>query len=346
MWGMVGGGQAVLSRLLIEMDGMTEIKLRDRIENKMRGWFGIEDIYPGIVLYVGATNRPDALDPAITRAGRLSKKIGVDSPDKRSRKLIFEGYLGKVSNEVKDDDVKELVANTSWATPADISVAIVQDAPRIAIFKDRDYIIFNDIEDAMYEQLVGIKNPISDFNPTQRKQVATHEAGHVVSMHIARPEKRIAKASIVRRSASLGFALDVDIEDIYTMPLKRIKKDIFVSLAGDVATEIGMGERWTGATGDYKAIINRMNVLVLHGEFAGRIPLNTDGPMGGAFTDRHTQKAAYDFLDECRAEVTKMLKDNWELVETITDALLKKDELVSAEIYELLDAEPPKRGEQ
>ena len=341
MGGMGGGGQAVLSRLLIEMDGMTEIKLRDRIENKMREWFGIEAIDPGIVLYIGATNRPDALDPAITRSGRFSKKITVDSPDKRSRRLIFEGYLRKVNNKVSDNDVNELVANTSWATPADISVAVVEDAPRIAIFRGQDHITFDDVEDAMYEQLVGIKNPISDFDPTQRKQVAIHEAGHVVTMHIARPEKRIAKASIVRRGGGvLGFALDVDIEDIYAMPLNRIKKDIFVSLAGDVATEIGMKERWTGASGDYRAIISRMHALALHGEFANRIPLSQAEP----FNDRRIAKSAQDFMEECRAEVEKMLSSNWELVEAITDALLEKDELVSAEIYELLGAEPPVKG--
>ena len=210
-----GGGLGVLSKLLTVMDETKELTLRRQIVNKMRGWYGYEPVTQGQVLWMGATNRPTALDPALTRPGRIDKMIRVDPPDRESRKKIIQGYLNKI---VHDDsvDVDRLTDDLQGVTPAQISSSIERSAARYTINDKRDKISMRDIEEAFQEDIVGLANPITNFAPRQKEQVAVHEAGHAVASHILFPQKRITTVSIIRRgSGDLGYMRDGEQEEIY-----------------------------------------------------------------------------------------------------------------------------------
>lgn len=327
-----GGGLGVLSTLLTEMDGTKEIGLRDEIQNKIRRWFGIPDIDLGVVLWMGATNRPDALDPAFVRPGRIDKIVPVDRPDNDSRKLIIEGYLRKV----KHDDtvnVEALTYTTQGVTPAKISSAIQRGAARHAIYDGRTEISQKDIEAALQEDIFGLTNPIQGLAKEQEYQIAIHEAGHAVVSAILRPWKRITNVSIIRRgSGVLGYMRDVETEEVYSMPLSRMAATIQVLLAGHVATELILGEPWTGASSDIQHVQRVMLSMAMHGEFS-TIPFK----IGDPFEDKKIKLAGDVYIEETVLGTRQLLDENREFLLRLADELMEHKELSSLEFYAIAD---------
>ena len=134
----MGGGTGALTRLLYEMDGIDSKTLKEKLKGKLfqimgkkppdRNWH---------VLFMGSTNRPDVIDPALKRPGRFDQLIKVDLPDRTGRREIVEGYLRTVNH---DDtvDIEAIVMNNRAATPAQIMAAITKDAVRVALFDHRN----------------------------------------------------------------------------------------------------------------------------------------------------------------------------------------------------------------
>lgn len=326
------GSMGLLTRLLYEMDGIDEIPLFDQCENKIRRFLGIEEINPGTIMVLGATNIPEVLDPALTRPGRFDRKIYVDLPDKKSRRAIIEGYLSQIKHD-PDIDIEELVQITPHVTPAQISAAITKDAVRIAFFDGRNTVTQRDIEDALEEQVLGIPNPIADFDPEQRRQVAIHEAGHAIVQHFVRPDERIVRVSIIRRGGALGYMLPVSKVDLYTLPLDTFIRDIMVSLAGHVATELVLGKAWTGAGGDLMAVRSRIMILASHGLF-GSFPID---PSGKIEYSPKTRELVDEFLQDCLTKTKKVLIDHRKALDALVEALLEKDDLLGREVVEIIE---------
>jgi cell division protease FtsH len=335
MGGMAGGGagMGVLSRLLTVMDGVTEISKRDEIQNRIRTWFGIPTIEQGVVLFIGATNRPDVLDSALVRPGRFDRRISIGKPDKHTRRALFEGYLKKVKHAPMN--IEELVADTDGVSHAFIASAIEKDAARLAIFDGRKEITQRDIERSIEENIVGMANPVKDMMPDQKLEVAIHEAGHALMMHLVRPGKRIAGASIIRRSGGiLGYVRDVERDEIFARPLAAYTADIMVSLAGHEAVVLVLGQPWTGATSDFRQVQTRLHALAMHGYFAGgMIPFDVNNP----FEHKEIKESADKFAHECREKTQELLATHRATLDVLTNALLEKDELTSSELYDILN---------
>ena len=288
-----------------------------------RGWH---------VLYLGSTNRPDVLDPALTRPGRFDRTIVVDKPDRSGRREIIKYYLSKIKH---DDtvDVEAIVGDTAWATPAKIMSAITKDAVRLALFDDRNKVSQRDIELAFQEQAMGLENPIEEMQEDQRQQVAYHEAGHAIVQHYLRPDERIVRVSIIRRSEALGYVLPVPNYDIYAMPLRLLVADIMVSMAGHVAVKVFLGEYWTGASSDFQNIRSRVWTLASLGYFGAPIAdpsslLSNNGNGRGSIID--------SFWSQAEEGVEKMLRQHSNEVEAVTQALLKRGDLNGKEVMEII----------
>jgi cell division protease FtsH len=326
-----GGGLGVLSKLLTELDGTKEISRRDRIRNNMRSWFGIPPIRTGLVLTIGATNRFSALDKALVRPGRIDKIIRVDAPDRTSREKIIEGYLRKVDHG--EIDVGRLTDDTQGVTPAQLASAIQRGAPRHALNDGRQNIEQKDIESALQEDLVGLANPISDFDPIQKRQVAVHEAGHAVAARKLRPQRRITNVSIIRRgSGVLGYVRDVELKEIFAQPLSYYEKNIQVSMAGHVATAMVLGEPWTGGGSDFNNVRFSLNQMAMYGQLGG-LPLDPQKP----FANPATKRLADEKQAEMWASTTELLERYRPALDAITEALMEKEDLSSDEVYDILD---------
>jgi len=325
------GGSGALTRLLYEMDGIEDQnrweKLRAKIYKLIRKPIPIRQWH---VLFMGSTNRPDVLDPALTRPGRFDRTIVVDKPDRAGRREIIKHYLSKIRHD-ESVDIEALVSDTAWATPAKLMSAITKDSVRLALFDQRNQVSQRDIELAFQEQAMGLENPIEEMQEDQRTQVAYHEAGNAVAQSYLRPDERIVRVSIVRRSEALGYVLPVPNYDIYALPLRVIVADILVSLAGHVAVKVFLGEYWTGATSDFQNIRSRIWTLASLGYFGP--PLSE----ASLLAQRDwSNSPAERFWKQAEESTERLLVQHMPKVEAVAKALLDRGDLTGKEVLEII----------
>jgi cell division protease FtsH len=279
---------------------------------------------------MGSTNRPDVLDPALTRPGRFDRTIVVDKPDRAGRRDIIKYYLGKIRHD-DSVDVEAIVSDTAWATPAKIMSAVTKDAVRLALFDGRDQVNQQDIELAFQEQAMGLENPIEEMEEDQRRQVAYHEAGHAIAQHYLRPDERIVRVSIIRRSEALGYVLPVPNYDIYALPLRTLVADILISLAGHVAVKVFLGEYWTGATSDFASIRARVATLASLGYFGPPVL----EPATLLQMDWRESPVEF-FWRQAEESTEKLLGQHAAEVEAVAQALLDRGDLTGKQCLEII----------
>jgi len=326
--GMMGAGTGALTRLLYEMDGVEE---RTRTE-KLVAWWHTKILRKPApkrdwhVLFMGSTNRPDSLDPALVRPGRFDRKIAVEPPDRTGRRAIVQYYLSRIAHD-DSIDVDAIVGDTAGYTPASLMTAITKDAVRMAIFDGRDAVNQRDIDLAFQEQAMGLENPIEEMEEDQREQVAYHEAGHAIAVYYVMPQRRIVRTTIIRRSNALGYVLSADKFELYAQPLNFYVRSIMVSLAGDVATKIRYSEPWTGTSGDFNSVQNYLWALAAQGFFGP--PIGPDPRV--EFKDEMTK-----FWKDAEAKTKKLLEEHWAEVDAIAQELLVHGDLSGKEVIKLI----------
>src|SRR5215216_6097567 len=328
--GMMGTG--ALTRLLYEMDGINELsrweKLRARWYQFRKKPMPPRDWH---ILFMGSTNRPDVLDPALTRPGRFDRTVVVNKPDRGGRREMVKYYLNKIKTD-ETVDIEAIVSDTAWATPARIMSAITKDSVRLALFDDRDRVAQRDIELAFQEQAMGLENPIEEMEEDQRRQVAYHEAGHAVIQYHLRPDERIVRVSIVRRSEALGYVLPVSNYDVYALPLRTFVADILVSMGGHVATKLFLGEYWTGATGDFQQVRGRLWQLAHYGYFGP--PLDSSDA-GTKLMDKRNDVIEV-FWQKLEQQTEQILANHAAEVHAVAQALLERNDLTGKECIEVI----------
>jgi cell division protease FtsH len=256
----------------------------------------------------------------------------VNKPDRGGRRAIVTYYLNKIRTD-ETIDIDAIVSDTAWATPARIMSAITKDAVRLALFDDRDRVAQHDIELAFQEQAMGLENPIEEMQEDQRRQVAYHEAGHAIVQYYLRPDERIVRVSIVRRSEALGYVLPVPNYDIYALPLRTFVADILVSMAGHVATKLFLGEYWTGATSDFQNVRGRLWQLAHYGYFGP--PLNID-QVGAQGKDK--MDVVEKFWKKLEEQTEKILAKYSAEVHAVAQALLDRNDLTGKQCIEVIKA--------
>ena len=334
MMGM-GAGRGALTRLLYEMDGINELSRWEKLRAR---WYQLrgKPIPPRDwhILFMGSTNRPDVLDPALTRPGRFDRTVVVNKPDRGGRREMVKYYLNKIKTD-ESVDIEAIVSDTAWATPARIMSAITKDAVRLALFDGRERVAQHDIELAFQEQAMGLENPIEEMEEDQRRQVAYHEAGHAVVQYYLRPDERIVRVSIVRRSEALGYVLPVPNYDIYSLPLRTFLADIMVSMAGHVATKLFLGEYWTGATGDFQNVRGRLWQLAHYGYFGPPLDLQLQPGMSVAKDRTEVVEKFWRKLDE---QTEQILSQHAAEVHAVAQALLERNDLTGKECISVIRA--------
>jgi cell division protease FtsH len=333
MGGMMGAGTGALTRLLYEMDGINELSRWEKIRAR---WYQFrrKPVPPRDwhILFMGSTNRPDVLDPALTRPGRFDRTVVVNKPDRAGRREMVKYYLNKIRSD-ETVDIEAIVSDTAWATPARIMSAITKDAVRLALFDGRDRVSQSDIELAFQEQAMGLENPVEEMEEDQRRQIAYHEAGHAVVQYYLRPDERIVRVSIVRRSEALGYVLPVPNYDIYSLPLRTFVADILVSMAGHVATKLFLGEYWTGATGDFQNVRARLWQLAHYGYFGPPLDMSQ-----GLNMAKDKTEVVEKFWHRLENQTEKILMAHAAEVHAVAQALLEKNDMTGKQCIEVIRA--------
>ena len=333
MGGMMGAGTGALTRLLYEMDGINELSRWEKLRAR---WYQFrkKPIPPRDwhILFMGSTNRPDVLDPALTRPGRFDRTVVVNKPDRGGRREMIRYYLNKIRTD-ETVDIEAIVSDTAWATPARIMSAITKDAVRLALFDNRESVSQLDIELAFQEQAMGLENPIEEMEEDQRRQVAYHEAGHAIVQYFLRPDERIVRVSIVRRSEALGYVLPVSNYDIYALPLRTFLADIMVSMAGHVAVKLFLGEYWTGATGDFQNVRARLWQLAHYGYFGPPLDMQQ-----GAGMVKEKTEVVEKFWRKLEGKTSEILGKHSAEVHAVAQALLDRNDLTGKQCIEIIQS--------
>jgi len=336
-----GLGMFALSTLLSQMDGMNKPSRSEKFWRRVYRLLGREykPKRNWHVMWMGSTNRPDVLDPALTRSGRLDTKIAVDPPDRASRRQIIQGYLNKIQHD-ETVDIEAIVADTAGMTPADIANAITKDAVRMAFFDGRKKVSQRDIDKALMEQTIGMETPVEEMDESQRRVLAYHEAGHAVAQYYVMPDQKIVRATIVRLSTGAqGHVMPVDTIDQHVEPVMRYAYEIIVSLAGRAAEKILTGEMFASTGGDYRNVQINLWKLAVYGYFGPRLAMRF-GAFGG--DNVAAMMAQDDVLErywlQMEQVTEKLLRRHWKEVTALAEELLIKNTLNGKEVVEVIEA--------
>jgi cell division protease FtsH len=336
MGGMGGASSGALTRLLYAMDGVESDNWQDALR---AAWYRlvlrreppVKD--SGYVLFMGSTNRPGILDPALIREGRFDIKIEVDPPTRAGRREIVAGYLQKI--ECTDDvDLEGITDDTNGWTPAKIATAIQKHSVRIAIMEGNRIVNRTHINRALRETEMGIDNPI-DLDDEQVKVLAYHEASHAVAQHVLLPDMRITRVSIIRTGAGiLGHVAYSETREIRIRSLDKIAKSVMVSLAAREGEKLFCGEAYASVGGDYRQAKARLEYLYQMGFFG---PPLSSPPVEG-HEGRHGGKEGIlkKYWFELEEQLIRLLTKHKDKVHKLASALIEHETLSSEEVLECL----------
>jgi cell division protease FtsH len=331
--GMLMGGGTGLNTLLNQMDSLGD-HVEDRWTHKVLRWFGLERgsvKNKPLVFVIGATNRPQVLDPALTRPGRLDRILEVHRPDAEGRIDIIQHYLSKKAHD--PDLPMDLLINDSMGWTPIMIKTIINEALIHAHQEGREFLTYKDWLNAADERALGLKQPIRSWNLTDRRETAYHEAGHAVAAHYLRPEHRISKATIIRRGHALGYVQQRPREERTSLYAKSIETQIMVSLAGHVVEDRFLDKLTTGPSSDLVYATSAAE------DYVGSLamgPTKLVIPMApGSPPPMPVMASANEMLDQLYEETERLLREKEPAVHYLAKALIERDELIGTELEEV-----------
>jgi cell division protease FtsH len=331
-----GGGMnmGTLEAFLSMMDGMEEPR---GLVNKLLALAGFKPLPPPKVrpFYLGATNRPSVVDPALKRAGRFGREIRVDFPKFDGRLATYNGYLGKVQHGLEPEQIEWLARNHYRGTGAEIQ-DIVNEALLISFRAPAEEtetgkVSFENITQAMLWKRYGESEGTFE-NPENVRSVAIHEAGHAVVLHKLRKHKdRIWFASIEQRGRTGGMVSRSPLDDDWQEMHDDMLANVAISLASRVAEKMILGQYGNGHVGDGPAATNLAERMIMLGH-ADQIAFGKDREPELFFQEREAVlQRGYDLAEQILTEhKTALMALATRLAETPT--------ILGDEVHALLEA--------
>ena len=229
--GAVGGNderEQTLNQLLTEMDGF--------------------EANNGVII-LAATNRPEALDPALTRPGRFDRRVPVELPDLKGREAILKVHAKKVK-VAEDVDYEKVARMASGASGAELA-NIVNEAALRAVRDGRRFVTQADLEESIEVVIAGYQKKNAILTDNEKRIVAYHEIGHALVAAKQTNSAPVQKITIIpRTSGALGYTMQMEQTDKYLMSRAEIENKIATLTGGRAAEEIVFGDYTTGASND------------------------------------------------------------------------------------------------
>jgi len=327
--------EQTLNQLLAEMDGFDGRK--------------------GIII-MGATNRPEVLDPALLRPGRFDRQVLVDKPDVRGREDILRIHV-KTVKIAPSVDLKVVAARTAGFAGADLA-NLVNEAALLAARKDKPAVEMRDFDDAIDRIIAGLekKRAMSD---KERRIVAYHEAGHAIVASVLPNLDPVHKISIIGRGfGALGYTMQLPLEERYLMSRSDLKSQLAVLLGGRSAEEIAFSEISTGAANDLQRATDIARAMVTEYGMSDTLgAVNYDGHRGSKFLDTpfmsdrgpHSENTAQvidaevkQIINGAHNEARRVLRERRDKLDELARRLLDKEVVEGDELRALLGPTPPK----
>ena len=323
-----GGGSEMeqdqtLNQLLVEMDG-----------------FSPSD---GVVV-LGATNRVDVLDPALTRPGRFDRHVNVPRPDVKGRLSILELHV-KNRRLAPDVNLIDIAKSTPGLVGADLA-GIVNEAAILAVRGGHDVITVQDFQEAVEKNLIGsVQQKNRVMQEGERRTIAYHEAGHAVVMHTTPHSDPVYKITIIPRGRMGGFTMSLPEQDSLLMSKNQLLARIIGLMGGRVAEEVFCGDITSGAANDLKVATQLAEEMVMRlgmsvtglrvfNQPEGYEALST--PRTGQKTFEALDDAINHILNECYNEAKRIVTEKREAMERVTQFLLQQETMSREEFAALM----------
>jgi cell division protease FtsH len=319
--------EQTLNQLLSEMDGF--------------------DARSGVVV-IAATNRPEALDPALLRPGRFDRHVEIPLPNRAERTAILQVHM--VGRRLAPDvDLDALSRATPGFSGADLA-NLENEAAIVAVRDNRDTITNDDLGEARDRILLGRREAPNALLPEEKRAVAVHEAGHALVAALSPHADHVAKITILPAGSSLGVTELLPTDERRLYPESYLQDSLAVRLGGRAAESLVLGEVSSGAANDLAgatALATRMVREFGMSTVVGPVGFSPEGPgyLGhDEFRSRAYAEATQRIIDE---EVTKMLRQaelhasellrsHRQALTTLTQLLIEHETVDGDAVYELL----------
>ena len=329
----LGGGhderEQTLNQLLVEMDG-----------------FGMNE---GVIV-IAATNRPDILDPALTRPGRFDRKIVVGNPDIKAREEILKVHAKNkpLQESVNLSDVAKI---TSGFTAADLE-NLLNEAALLAARDRQEAIGPQQIKEATFRVIVGPEKKSRVMTEKDKWLTALHEVGHAIAVKLLSSTEKVDRISIIPAGGAGGYTAHRPEEDTSYMTRSQLNEEIMICLGGKAAEDLVLNEVSTGASSDLKrANTVAHNMVAKYGmsENIGNLVFDNDSnevfigkDYGHTRTYSEETAAQIDrevktIIDHAYAQVKAVLTDNIDKLNRIARALLEKERIEGEEFEALMN---------
>ena len=309
----------------------------NQLLTEMDGFDGTE----GVVV-LGATNRPEILDPALLRPGRFDRRVVVNPPDLVGRRQILAVHTRSVP--LADDvDLDEIASATPGMVGADLR-NLVNEAALLAGRRGRDRITRPDVLDALEKIVLGAERKIT-LSLEDRERTAYHEAGHALLGMLTPGADPVRKISIIPRGHALGVTLQTPESDRYGYVQRYLRGRIAGALGGRAAEELVFGDVSTGAENDLDAATRLARQMVGRWGMSERVGLATvlpapgqEQPLLDGFGPAPATRELVDaevrrVLDECYQEALATLRSNRDRLDRLARSLLEHETLDADQAY-------------
>ena len=327
--GNMGGNderEQTLNQLLTEMDGF-------------EGNTG--------VIILAATNRPESLDPALTRPGRFDRRVPVELPDLAGREAILKVHAKKIktAEDVNFHTIARMAAGASGAELANI----VNEAALRAVRNGRVIVTEADLEESIEVVIAGYQKKSAVLSDQEKRVVAYHEIGHALVAALQTHSAPVQKITIIpRTSGALGYTMQVDTGDKYLMSKQEIENKIATLTGGRAAEEVAFGEITTGASNDIEQATKLARAMIARYGMSDEFDMVametvTNQYLGGdtslacaSDTQKRIDEKVVELVKAQHEKARKLLTDNRPKLDKLAQYLYEKETITGEEFMHIL----------
>ena len=327
--GNMGGNderEQTLNQLLTEMDGF-------------EGNTG--------VIILAATNRPESLDPALTRPGRFDRRVPVELPDLAGREAILKVHAKKIktAEDVSFHTIARMAAGASGAELANI----INEAALRAVRNGRVIVTEADLEESIEVVIAGYQKKSAVLSDQEKRVVAYHEIGHALVAALQTHSAPVQKITIIpRTSGALGYTMQVDTGDKYLMTKQEIENKIATLTGGRAAEEVAFGEITTGASNDIEQATKLARAMIARYGMSDEFDMVametvTNQYLGGdaslacaSDTQKRIDEKVVELVKAQHEKARKILTDNRPKLDKLAQYLYEKETITGEEFMRIL----------
>lgn len=319
--------EQTLNQLLTEMDGFQE--------------------NIGVII-LAATNRPETLDPALTRPGRFDRRVPVELPDLAGREAILKVHAKKIktADDVNFHTIARMASGASGAELANI----INEAALRAVRNNRTVVNESDLEESIETVIAGYQKKNAVLSDSEKKVVAYHEIGHALVAAMQSHSAPVQKITIIpRTSGALGYTMQVDQGDKYLLTKQELENKIATFTGGRAAEELAFGEITTGASNDIEQATKLARAMITRygmSEDFDMVALETvsNQYLGGdaslacsADTQNEIDRKVVELVKRQHEKASKILADNRRKLDELAKYLYEKETITGEEFMSILN---------